>query len=110
LLQDSDFKKCLSLYQSAEQVLKNRGETPQPELYNNLAVIGIATQNYDLAEKYMNLAFLQVDVWRGSTHEEENVKDIKEKGLLAIFHFNRAIIYEETFRFDKCRSEYAKVL
>ena len=67
LLLDSDSKKCLQLYQSAEEVLKQRGEQPQPELYNNLAVMAIATQNYKLACSYIQQAFDQLEVWRATT-------------------------------------------
>lgn len=64
--------------------------------------MAIITENYPLASQYIDRAFKQMEVWRHTSHDEEHIKEVKEKGLLALLHFNKAILLEQTCRYDGC--------
>jgi tetratricopeptide (TPR) repeat protein len=110
LLLDTDVKKCLVLYNAVHDTLVKRGEVIQPELYNNLAVMSLVNQNYAEAERHLDAAFKQIEKWQLITKDEESVREVKEKGFAAIFHFNKAVLYEETNRFEDCIKEYWKAI
>lgn len=107
---DTDPKKCLSLYNAAYNVFTKKNKKPQPELYNNLAVVHMLNGKYREAEEYMAMAFDAIEGWKASGQEEPDIVAMKEKGFDSIFHFNRGIIHEETSKFEDCQRDYNKVM
>lgn len=72
--------------------------------------MSLANELYDSADNYLNMAFSQIGKWVLVTKDEDGIKEVKEKGFAAIFHFNRAVLYEETSRFEECLQEYSKAI